>query len=489
MSRSFHYSLIACLLLACGPKPTPDATPAAPEAPAGPTAREVPGPLPARPFKMPAIQEATLSNGLRVRVVTNNEVPLWQARLLFKVGAYTDPKGKEGLHAVTLAMSDDGAAGKTSEVVSRTLKQLGGALYAAGGADSASITVSGPKRNLEPLLDLWSEAIRSPDFPEEEWSLLQEKLIAQLDADAENPTSIAAKVLDRLAWGDAYDGRQPTKASYKAITTAQMKTHRKNYLSPRHATLLVGGDVTLEELVPLLEARLGPWRNPAKDVPAAGAVPRPTPTVPTLFLVDKPGAAQTVLTSYLPIGSRTDEDYYALFMGNTVLGGAFTARLNMNLREDKGYTYGARCGFVHGVGPSLWTCSASVNTPVTTPALKELRSELQGILADRPVTEDELTFFRSFRVNAFQGEYETAGELLGSLAEMWLYDLPSDWLESYVPSIEATSLPQIQQALSTHLQTDRVSYVVVGDLAVIEPDLQTLGMPIVRLDRDGNPKK
>jgi zinc protease len=473
-------------LLACGPKPAPTATPEAPAEPAGPPVRAVPGPLPAPAFTMPTVQEGTLSNGLRVRVVTNSEVPLWDARLLFKVGSYADPKGKEGLHAATLAMLDEGAGGKDAETIARTLKLLGGSLSAGGSSDSASISVSGPKRNLGKLLDLWADAIQRPDFPEEEWKLMSTRWIAALEADAENPTSIASKVLDRVVWGEAYDGRAPTKQSYTAIRTSDMKSHRKNYLGPSNATLLIGGDLTLEEVLPLLEARLGTWRNPAKAPPSPGAVPKPIPSVPTLYVVDKPGAAQSVLTSYLPTGTRTDPDYYALYMGNTVLGGAFTARMNMNLREDKGYTYGARCAFTYGHGPGLWTCSASVATGVTAPALSELRNELTQIVGERPVTDEELRFFTSFRVNSFQTDYETPSSLLGQLSTMWVFDLPADWLTAYLPSVKAQTREQVQAALAAHLKTQQLSYVVVGDMSVVRADLEALGMPIVPLDRDGN---
>jgi predicted Zn-dependent peptidase len=310
--------------------------------------------------------------------------------------------------------------------------------------------------------------------------------VAQLKDAAERPTSIASKVMNRLAWGDNYDGRYATEASYDAMNTQRMAAFHKDYVVPRHATLMVGGDLTLEEIVPLLEARLASWKPQGEDLPAIQPIPLATPETATVFLVDKPGAAQSVLRTLLPVGTRVDDDYYDFFMGNTAVGGAFTARLNMNLREDKGYTYGARCGLAHGLGPSLWTCSASVATDVTKPSMTELVKEIGEALSTRPVTEDELAFFRSYRVNSFESSYETASALLGSLGDIWTYDLPASWLESYVPSIDEVTVERIQIALADHIDPDHISYIVVGDAEVIAQGLAELGMPVVRLDRDGN---
>ena len=252
------------------------------------------------------------------------------------------------------------------------------------------------------------------------------------------------------------------------------------------ARRMLGGDLDLATVVPMLEARLGSWKAPDTPAPEVLAATPSTFDKATIHLVDKPGAAQTVLKAVLPVNMPTDDDYRALDMGVTVLGGAFTARLNMNLREDKGYTYGARCRLTNNLGPNTFGCSTSVATNVTTPAFKELMSEISDIRMDRPATQSELDYFKGYRIYGFQGRYETPAALLQQVATIWNYNLPENWLEQFVPSIEAVDLGSAQTALSTWLDTDRIAYVVVGDKATFGEEFAGLGLPIVEYDRHGN---
>ena len=461
------------LLLACAPKVDPTAP------------RPMPDPLPASPWLMPASQTATLSNGVQVVAVTNREVPLWELRLWLPTGSPDDPAGAEGLLETTFDMMNEGAAGKTASELSRAQQLLGGSVSSGAGRDSAMVAVGGPRRNLEPLLDIWADVVLRPDFPAQDWTLLQDRLVADLKLDAERPTSIAGRVVRKLTWGAQYAGREATEGTYRAITTAQQHEAWQRAVIPDGAVILVGGDLSIDEIVPLLEARLSGWKPTGK----APARPRPTPKEPgaaALYLIDKPGAAQSVLSTVLPMLTPTDPAHYALHMGNTVLGGAFTARINMNLREDKGYTYGARCGLELTRGPEIWSCSASVATNVTAPAFKELRREIEEVLTARPIKDEEISFFRSYRVNSFQGSYETPTSLLDEIVRIRALDLPSDWLERYVPGVEAVGADAANAALQQWLRADRISYVIVGDRARFASELADIGLPIVELDRDGN---
>ena len=470
---------LSLALAACGPK-TPVETMLKPG-----DARERPGALPERAFTMPPVATATLSNGLEVKVATNAEVPLWEVRLLVKTGSFADPDAKEGLASVTFDMANEGAADRSAEDISRALKLLGGSVGVGAGLNSGSITASGAKRNLEGILDVWADVLLRPTFPGADWTLMQERRIADLIASQEDPSAISGRALSRVMWGNTYAGRHTSELAYSAITTDDMKALWKKTVAPDNAVLLVGGDLTLEEIVPLMEARLAEWKPTEMRLrsPVAQAAEIEAATV---YLVDKPGAAQSVVSVATPIGSRLDSDYFDLMMGNTVFGGAFTARLNMNLREDKGYTYGARCRTSYRNGPGIWSCGANINTPVTGLALTEIKNELAGIVGDTKVTADELAYFQSYRVNGFYGRYETSGSLLSEQTNLWLYDLPADWLERYIPGVQGVELEAANAAFAKSIDPDKLVWLIVGDAATIRGDLDALGLPVVELDREGN---
>jgi zinc protease len=469
-------ALSLVLLCACAPKITATSP------------RALPEPLPSKAWVMPTSDEGTLSNGVRVVVVSNHEVPLWELRAVFDGGGRLDPAGQEGLSSVTFDMLNEGAGGKTAAQLARELEMLGGGVGASASRDGASVTASGPKKNLGAVLDLWADVLLRPDFPDADWKILQTARIADLKAESERPTSIADKVTRGLVWGDTYAGRTPTEASYTAMSTAQMRELYQRSVTPDRATILVGGDLTLAEVLPELEKRLAGWTTKGDPLPANKPEAK-SQAAAKIFLIDKPGAAQSVLQAALPVATPGAPDHFALYMGNTVLGGAFTARINMNLREDKGYTYGARCGIELTLGPEIWGCSTSVNTPVTGPAFTELRKEVTEVLSSRPVTADELAFFRGFRVNAFQGAYELPGSLLDEITRIRLLGLPADWLERYQPGVEAVDPDAANAALQHWLQPDHIVWVVVGDKAKILGGLTATGLEITELDRQGNPKE
>jgi predicted Zn-dependent peptidase len=461
-------------LAACAPKITPT------------TAREMPEALPSRPWTMPTAAEGRLPNGVRVVVVTNREVPLWDVRLLLDGGSRLDATGKEGLYGATFDMMDEGAAGASTSEIARKLKLLGGSVYASAGLNGAGVHVSGPKKNLAPLLTLWADALLRPDFPADRWEILRENYLAGLRAERERATSIADRVTRVLVWGPSYAGRSASEATISGLTLDEMRTTWQGAITPERATILVGGDLSLEEVLPELERALADWTGAGAALPAARPEPKP-PGPARLYFVDKPGAAQSVLQAALPLLRPDDPEHHAMHIANTVLGGAFTARINMNLREDKGYTYGARCGIELTLGPEIWTCSTSVNTAVTGPAMLELMKEVKEAVTTRPLEQREVDFFRSYRVNAFQSAYETPASLLDEIGRIQTLRLPSDWMQRYVPAVDAVDAAKANAALQRWLKPERVAWVVVGDKAKVFDALAPTGLEIVELDREGNP--
>lgn len=469
--------MIALLsLLACAPKiALVDHRPA-----------PIPEPGPAARFQLPTFERRTLSNGLPVVVATNREVPLWEVRVLFRVGGFADPAGKEGLASVTLDMMNEGAGELSAEDISRALKRLGSSLSTGADDDGASVSASGMKRNLEPTLDLMAKVLLNPTFPAADWDVRKAQRIADLAASKEDPTGIASRVTPHLVYGNAYRGRMVTEASYNALTLDDMRAFHRSQLGPQNAMIIVGGDLSADEVLPLLESRLAGWKSEAPAVSAPVATLIKTEK-PTMYLVDKPGAAQSVIRAFQPAPTRQDGDFYAMVVANEAFGGAFTARINMNLREDKGYTYGARCSSAHRYGPSVWSCGASVQTAVTAPSIIEVQKEVTAALSDRPLTNDEISFYRQSIERSFPGKFESTGAILGEKASAWQYGLPDNWTDRYLLGIQSVTAETANAAFKRWVSPAQLNWVVVGDLAVIRPDLDKLGFQLIEVDRDGQP--
>lgn len=446
----------------------------------------LPDPLPARPLALPAPDVRELSNGLKVLVATNAEVPLWEARLVLGVGQWNDPEGKEGLTAAMFDMMDEGAGDLSGQELAAALKRLAGSVHASLSRDTATISVSGISRNLEPTLDLWADVVTRPTFPEKEWEIVQQRMVADHELSLEDPVSLGTRAWFRLLWGDAYLGRAPTTASLKSLTREDCSELYGRLVGPEAGVVLVGGDVTADQIVPLLEARLGSWAPAGVEVVPGVPEPRPVDE-PVLYFIDKPGASQSVIRAGTFIGSRTDPDHFSLEVANHAFGRAFTGRVNMNLREEKGWTYGARCSLVYRHGPGQLACSTSVRTDVTADALAELRRELGDVLGDRPLTSDELAPFRASLVYGFPGEFETTSRILDEAAEIWRYDLPADWTTTTVEKLERVRAEDANAALRNRISTDHVFWLVVGDREAVWEGLRASGLPMVELDRDGRP--
>ena len=450
--------------------------------------RRMPTALPAPVFTMPPVASGTLSNGVTVHVVENHEVPTFTLSLSIRRPAGLDPRGKEGLTSLLVDLMDEASGGKDAVALGRAQKALGGRVSAGASADRIAFNVSGPVRTLDGLLDLWADVLLRPDLPEDEWEILQPRRVKDLVASFEDPRSVAGRVSSKVLYGDAYTGALATPTSMQSVTLRDLRAALPRTISPRDAVLHIGGDVTLDDILPRLEARLAGWVHRTKDAPRPAD---PAAILPAqgevLYAVHMPGAAQSEIRAYLAAPDSASADWFPLFMGNTAFGGAFTARVNMRLREEKGWTYGARCGVDDTVGDALWYCSTSVQTDKTAPALAELRGMIDEVRGSKPVTADEIAFFRSYRVNSFYGSYETPSDLLGALVDQWVTGKPDSWLATWVPSVEAVDAAAANAALQTHLTPERLRWVVVGDLDAVGDALRGLGVPVVVLDKDGRP--
>ncbi|MDP2308817.1 MAG: pitrilysin family protein [Pseudomonadota bacterium] len=474
-------SLVLLLALsACGPKVLPAASvPARSEG--------VPAPLAARSFTLPKTTQATLSNGLTVVVAENHEVPLAWVRIAFRPGGLADPPGKEGLAAVTLDMMNEGAGEYDAVGLSSALLRLGSELGSGASDDGSSVYASGLTSNLDPTLDLLSTVLLDPTFPETEWALVKKQRIANLDTQRKDPEWIAGRVFNRVIFGETYRGRAATKASYEGMTTADMREWWAANLTPDRAVVFAGGDVTLEQLVPKLEARLEGWKASAAAPSVSLKVAAPSaPTGPApIHFVDRPGAPQSMLRVGGYLSSPSDAQWFSLLLANQVVGGQFTARINMNLREAKGWTYGANSGLGYDLAGGRFVASAGVRADVTGPALTELLGEIAGPGAVRPLTAAELDDGRASIVQAWPLRFESPDYLLAQAEAVWRYGLPADWVEGYVGRLGAVTLDTASTAWTGAIDPARLVIVVVGDGATVREGLAALGRPIIEHDPEG----
>ncbi len=415
-----------------------------------------------------------------------------------------------GLAAATFDMLNEGAGGMDALTLSKELKKLATSLNSSASQDASRVSIDTLTRNLEPSLDLMAQVLLTPDFPEAEWDRIRKQRIQDVKAARSEPKSIAQRTLARALFGGTYAGRFPTEASYTAISVDHMKEWMNQFAVAGNARILVSGDTTLEAITALLEARFGDWEPGSK---AEGPTPdtvQPTETV--LYAVNKPGAAQSVVRMGRFVGSRNDADYTDLQMGNHAFGGMFMARLNMNLREDKGYTYGARSYISHDHSGSRWLLSTSVKTDVTGASLQEILGELTAIGGDepvappcgffqklfnrcppaerpvprRPIDTDEAKYAKSNAIQGYPARFEQPDYLLNQTALVIRYGLPENWLEGYIERVDAVAAENAQAVFAEKVATQNWAIVVVGDLETIGEQLNELGLPIVELDVDGN---
>jgi predicted Zn-dependent peptidase len=446
----------------------------------------VPEPLAPRAFQLPELAEGALSNGISVSVVENHEVPFVYVQLIIESGSWTDPADQPGLARATMDMLNEGTASHSASELSTALRALASDLGSSANLNGGTVSVRSLTQNLEPTLDLMASVALTPTFPAEDWSVLQANYIQEVKAVPLNPSAISRRAWNRLMYGSEYGGHLSTVEGYESLTVDDMSGWHSKHMIPANTSILVGGDTTLEEILPLLEARFGGWEATGElDELTAGTIP--AAETGTIYLIDKPGAAQSIVRLGQEIGDRQAEDAMAFEMANVALGGQFTARINMNLREDKGWTYGASSWLAYNHYPGVWSVYSSVVTPHTADSVKEILNEVQGMLGDRPMTQAELDAGKGDRLGSWPVRFEQPSYLLDSSLNVQRYGLPDDWLTSYPDRIRSVTLEQAQAAFNSRIDPNKFIILVVGDAATVRAPLEALGIPVVMLSNDGNP--
>jgi zinc protease len=447
----------------------------------------MPGGSGAVEFTPPAVQTATLANGLEVYLVEKHDLPLVDVRLNILSGWSADPADKPGTASLTADMLDEGAGRLDALEVAARAEALGARLSTRSSFDGSSASLDILRANLEDGLDLLADVVMRPNFPPAEFERIRKARLGRLRQEAVTPRLQATKELQLRIFGAGSPYAQPytgtgTAEGLARLTPDDLAAFHEAWYRPNNAAAIVVGDMTLDEAVAALERAFGQWK-PAETPTITVPDPRPD-TSARIVVIDRPGAPQsTIMGGYASL-TRSDDDYDAFETLNTAFGGQFSSRINMNLREDKGYTYGTRSQVVGLRDAGMFLLSAPVQTEVTGPAMAELLRELAEIRGARPLTDEEIADTRSRRIQGFPQQFETIGAVAGELEDMVRNDLPVDTWQGFRGRIESCGAAELAAAARAHLDPDRMVWVIVGDWKLIHADLEALGAgPVVRLER------
>jgi zinc protease len=431
---------------------------------------------PVRSLRLPPPERHALSNGLPVLLVPMREVPVVELVLVVRAGATADPQGSEGLAHMTAAMLDEGAGGKDALALADALDFLGAELETGASWDAASVRLRVPVVRLQAALPLLADVALRPDFPEAELDRLRKEALTELLQARDVPGRIASRALWKAVFGAEHRyGRPETgdAASLSRLRIEDLRLFHAARYSPEAATLVVVGDVGAEVLT-ALETSFGAWARSASAGPAPKVEAPRQVAGRAIWLVDKPAAPQSALRFGRVGPSWQDPQYPAGEVMNTLLGGSFASRLNDNLREQHGYTYGARSSLQRLREAGLFLAGADVQADKTAPAVSEVFKELDRI--QTPASEDEVARARSYAALGFAAEFETTGQVAGHLVDQVVFDLPDGFFEAFVPKALATDAAALQSAARAAIDTGAIVVVVVGDRKTVEEPLRALGL-------------
>jgi zinc protease len=442
-------------------------------------------------FTLPGIQRRQLPNGLEVVIVEHHELPVVTMNLVVKSGSAADPQNRAGLASLTADLLDEGTKRRSALEISNSLTDIGARLGTSADWDSSSANLATLTRHLDKALDIYADVVTNPAFNEDELKRSRVGRLTSIKQQKDNANAIANTVYSSILYGRNHPYGHPATGdedSVKAIESDDVRRFYQNFYRPNNSTLIVVGDVNPETILPKLERAFGGWQK--GDVPMVAIPATQNREQAAIYIVDRPGSAQSVI-SIGQIGvARSTPDYFPLLVLNTMLGGQFVSRVNLNLREDKGYTYGARTAFDYRRGAGPFAATAGVFTKVTKESVAEFMKELRGVRGEIPITAKELEFSKQAIIRGFPRGFETPNQMANRLSDVVLYDLPDDYFNSYIQKVRAVTLGDVQRVANRYLDPSRMAILVVGDRKVIEPGLRSLeavGATITFVDMEGKP--
>ena len=440
---------------------------------------------------LPDIQRAKLSNGLEVVLAERHDVPMINLSVQLKSGHSSDINDQPGLASFSMSMLTEGTKRYNALQLSSKLEELGTDLYTNVGLDSSSINVSSLKSNLIPSLDLLYEVMTEAVFDEKEIERKKIRWLASIDQSLSTPNGIVSNIAPGLLYGQNHPYGKPfsgngTRDSIQWMKRESMIQYMQESMSPSNATILVVGDTNLNEVMTILENKFGKWSDSQSY--QDNVIDYQNYQVPTerkIYLVDKPGAVQSLIVAGQLLPSPDTEDEIDVELMNAVIGGSFTSRLNMNLREDKSWSYGARTRLSRFKGPRPMLVYAPVQTDKTVQSIQEIIREYDEYLTSRPAEIEELEAIVKDRSLGLIGEFETFGALMGGLSGVVAFNRSDDYLNSLPEKYQAIKIDDIHQATNTYIDPNIWTWIIVGDLSIIENEIRELELgkiEIIKLD-------
>lgn len=478
--------VIAGGLTACGSS-APKADTKAKPAQAGPDRSKLPGPAAVEgEWAPPAFTSWQTANGMTVWYLQQDQAPLLSVRLVVPVGAATDPAGKAGLTSLMVDLLDEGA-GERSAIELNEAFQLIATDYGAGsGTDAVTFGLDLLADQLKPSLELLADILMRPKLLPEEFERRKAQRIAAALAQEADPGYGATVVGRRMLFGEGYGGLPPggLRGTLEALSLDDVKAHYGAVVKPQGATMVVVGALDQATVKSTIDATLAGWTGAPTAQPAALTE---APAKRAIYFVDYPGSSQSVVVVARRAPGAKAEDYFPAMVFNRPVAGSFTSRLNLNLREDKGYTYGARGYFNRWAKGGFYAMQAKVKADTTRASLDEMIKELDGVIGDRPITQEERDKAVSGYLKSFPGLFERMSNVAERFAALASDGKPVEWYLEWPKNVAAVDLAAAQKAAAAYAQSSEFMVIIAGDHAKLAPTLADLGLPIELYDAQGNP--
>ena len=432
-------------------------------------------------LSFPEVTRFNLDNGIEVYLAERDAIPVINMKMLFDAGYAADNQQTLGNAAFTMEMLDEGSKGYSALELAEELEKLGASLNSGSSLDSSFVLLSALKTNLADSIELWSTVIQSPSFDEMEIARVRSNWMDRIAQEKTNPVATALRILPPLLYGESHPYGIPftgsgTEDSINRLTQEDMRNFHTRWIRSDNAKLVIVGDTSAQEIKPLLNKTIGKWQSPAEKAPAKQVANVTDAQQMKIYLVNKPGAPQSMIIGGQLLPATGDDNTVVTNMATTILGGSFTARLNMNLREDKGWAYGARVIAQDAAAQRPMLYYAPVQTDKTVPALQEILREGREYITSNPAKQSELDLYRAGILRGLPGQYETTGAVLNAMANNLVFERPINYVETYQQEVAALTVESIQQAAKTHINPEITTWVIVGDLAKIEAPIRDLGI-------------
>jgi len=449
----------------------------------------VPAPGKAPTIHVPTWTRTKLANGAELIVTQKRDLPLVAFSINIVGGSYNfEPADRLGVASFTAQMLSEGTATRTADQLSEAQQMLGLSIFANVSGELGSIGFSALKDKLDAGMALVVDMLQNSTFPAEALERIRGRTLVQLQQQKDQPNAIASNVFSKVVYGDQHPyGRVVTENTVKAVTRDDVVAFAKSYFQPGRAVITVTGDVEPAAVRTAVEKAFAAWAaggsRPAWDYPSA-----PAPKATTIYLVDKPKAAQSVFAIGLTGPPRNTPDWYAIQVMNNLLGGLFQSRLNHNIREVKGYSYGVSSGFAYGRGPGAFRAGGGIVTAKTDSALIEFFKEFKGVLGEVPFTDDEITQGKESLIQSLPSRWSSVSGLGASIGSLYTQELPETFFRDLGANINAVTREDLVRVAKKYVDLQHLNIVIVGDRAVIEGPLKATGIaPIVILDIDARP--